>query len=120
MTNQSDIRWPNSHTHDCVCAECMQARGKCNQSDKQGVREKIKKIVQDSHDCAEYNCYEEHDKDIDAIIDLVCQEAQGMKEKPGCVLHEEDNVLCQNCERRRVKNQILDDLCDKLRHVRSP
>ena len=37
-------------------------------------KEKIKKIIQDSHDCAEWGCWEDHEDSINSIIALVLSE----------------------------------------------
>lgn len=106
-----------------------------NQSDKQGVRERIKGIVGEATRYCQ--AYYNEDNDIvpeqvaDAIIELVCQEAQGMKKDNlwhwmNFEAEDIDNFqgICdpkdrpENCDgssAEYVWNKALDDLCARLK-----
>ena len=51
---------------------------------KTKLREKFKKIIQDSHDCAEWGCWDNHDVSIDlleALFQQIVREVIGENEQ---------------------------------------
>lgn len=48
---------------------------------QQTLREKIKEIIQESHGCVEYDCYQRHDEDITAILQQVIGWVEDQAEK---------------------------------------